>query len=453
MNARKPLRIALAVLLLVAGATLFYALGIGTGLYVAQSTAAVADRPATATPAPTLAAPTLAPPTAVAPSPTAEPPTPTAALSTPTPPPAPTPLPSPTRQVERGDTFDIFWEAWQVLQDQFFGELPDESELPYAAIQGVIATTGDPYTAFLDPVRAEVVSSDLDGSFEGIGATVRLRADGKLEIVQPLPDHPAIRAGLRAGDVVLQVDGTDIEGMNLYEAVSLIRGPAGTVVRLLVQRAGIEEPFEVRVTRARIEQPVVETERLEGGIAYLRLNRFGQTATDEVAAALAELLDGETQGLILDLRGNPGGYLSAAIEVASQFVDHDPILIERFRDDTQRTYAPVAGGLALDIPLVVLVDGGSASASEIVAGAVQDTERGTLIGTRTLGKGSVQLVNTLSDGSQLRVTTAAWFTPAGRAIHGEGLQPDIEVAFTEEDIASGHDPQLERAIAYLSEGD
>jgi carboxyl-terminal processing protease len=240
--------------------------------------------------------------------------------------------------------------------------------------------------------------------------------------------------------------------MNIYEAISLIRGPAGTIVHLLVQREGIDEPFEVEVTRARIEVPVVESRMLEDGLAYLRLSEFGQTATLELEQSLRAILEQGPRGLILDLRGNPGGYLNTAIEVASQFVADGPILIERFRDATERTYNPVAGGMALDVPLVVLVDGGSASASEIVAGAIQDSGRGILLGTTTLGKGSVQLVNTLSDGSQLRVTTARWFTPSGRAIHDEGLVPDIEVEVSEADIEADRDPQLQRAIEYLTEG-
>jgi len=439
MNVDKGPRYILLTVLLLMGAALFFVAGLGTGLYVAQSVT-VASVPATTTPT-----------AALSPTPIPTLPEPTA---TPAPVPTVTRLPTPTRTTTEGqeEPFGIFWEAWEVLQAQFYGELPTESELPYAAIEGVVASTGDPYTAFLDPLRAEIVRTDLSGSFEGIGATVRMRPDGRLEIVQPLTGQPAIEAGLRAADIVLSVDDTTLEGMNIYEAISLIRGPAGTVVRLLIEREGIEQPFEIGVVRARIEVPVVESRMVAEELAYLRLNEFGQTATEEVRQALRALLEENPRGLILDLRGNPGGYLTTAIEVSSQFVAEGPILIERFRDETERVYDPMAGGLALDIPLVVLVDGGSASASEIVAGAIQDSARGVLVGTTTLGKGSVQLVNTLSDGSQLRVTTARWFTPAGRAIHGEGLTPDIRVEVTEADIEADRDPQLERAIEYLREG-
>jgi carboxyl-terminal processing protease len=358
---------------------------------------------------------------------------------------------SPTPNVSRGaqDSFDIFWEAWDILDGSFYGDLPQGSELPYAAIEGVIEATGDPYTAFLDPLRAEILKTDLQGGFEGIGATVRLRADGYLEIVQPLPGWPAMQAGLQAGDVVLEIDGVDVQGMTLYEAISVIRGPAGTTVRLLVAREQVEEPLVIDVERARIELPAVESRQLEGNIGYVRLSEFGEVATRELRSALRDLEVDELDGLVFDLRGNRGGFLSVAVEVTSQFVGDGPILIERFKDGRERRYPAQPGGLALDVPLVVLVDGGSASASEIAAGAIQDSGRGVLIGTTTLGKGSVQMVHNLSDGSELRVTFARWFTPDGRGIHGEGLEPDIEIDLTQEDALAERDPQLERAVEYL----
>jgi carboxyl-terminal processing protease len=301
-------------------------------------------------------------------------------------------------------------------------------------------------------VQAEIFRTDLQGGFEGIGATVRLTPDGQFLIMQPMPGWPAIEAGLRAGDIILAVDGTELQGMSLYEAIALIRGPAGTSVSLLVEREGVDEPFVIEIVRARIEMPVVESRMLEGNVGYVRLRDFGETAGRELEDALVELNANELDGLIFDLRGNRGGYLSIAVQVTSQFVDEGPILIERFKDGRERRYPVEPGGLALDVPLVVLVDGGSASASEIAAGAIQDTGRGVLIGTTTLGKGSVQTVHTLSDDSELRVTIARWFTPNDRAIHGVGLEPDIEVELSEQDILDDNDPQLDRAIEYLTEG-
>jgi carboxyl-terminal processing protease len=426
----RSLRTIFVVLLVAAGAAFFYMAGLGTGMYVAnaeravlpigEATAALAE-----TPEPTQPSPTAGSTPATSPGPTTE----SAPVS-----------------------FDIFWEVWGILQEEFYGDLPQESDLPYEAIRGVIAATGDQYTAFLDPERAAILKTDLEGSFEGIGATVRMRQDGKIEIVQPLAGWPAIKAGLRAQDTILKVDDVSLEGMTLYEAIALIRGPAGTVVRLLVERDGVAQPFEIPVERTRIEMPVVESRMLEQDIGYVHLNEFGQTATDKMEEALRELNAQHPKGLILDLRGNRGGYLVTSVEVTSQFVGQGTIVIERFKDGTERSYPALPGGLAIEIPLVVLVDGGSASASEITAGAIQDTERGVLIGTTTLGKGSVQIAHTLSDNSELRVTVARWFTPNGRAIHGEGLEPDIRVEITEEDILAGRDPQLDRATLYLTEG-
>ena len=434
MFSTNRVRIVLLVALAAFGAAFFYLVGVGTGIYVVSAT-----QPHALTRIGFL--PTVRP----SPTPTL-PATRMPSLTT---------SPQPTGG-EQG-SFDIFWEAWRVLKDEFYGDLPSESELPYAAIRGVIAATGDQYTAFLDPARAQILKNDLSGTFEGIGATVRLRPDGKLEVVQPLAGWPAIQAGLRTNDAILKVDGVDVQGMTLYEAIALIRGPAGTTVRLLVERDGVDQPFELQIERARIELPIVESKLLpndegEYTIGYIRLTEYTQTATEKLQQALRELNAQKPRGLILDLRGNPGGYLTTAIEVTSQFIEQGPIVIERFKDGREYRHEAISGGLALRIPLVILVDGGTASASEITAGAIQDTERGILIGTTTLGKGSVQSSQTLSDQSELRVTIARWFTPNGRAIHGTGLVPDIKVEVTEQDLAADRDPQLDRAIAYLVEG-
>jgi len=348
------------------------------------------------------------------------------------------------------EAFRVFWETWHILERDFYGDLPDEQEMTYDAIHGVIDDLGDKYTAFLEPKMAAVVREDMSGSFDGIGAVVNMRDDGHLEIVQTLEGKPAAQAGLKSGDVILAVGDTAIEGMSIFEAVALIRGPAGSVARLTIKRQGIEEPFVVEVVRQRIEVPVVESKMLDDDIAYLKLTEFNAQATSKFKASLRSLLAEEPRALIFDLRDNPGGFLDVSVEIGSQFVGQGSILVEKLKDDQERDYRAQAGGLATDNPpLVVLVNGGTASASEIVAGAIQDTGRGILIGEQTLGKGSVQLSHYLSDGSELRVTFARWFTPNGRAIHEEGLTPDIQVDITEEDIEAGRDPQLQRAIEYL----
>ena len=364
------------------------------------------------------------------------------------------PTPSPAVMVVEPDSseeeaFRIFWEAWGILERDFYGDVPDAQEMAYSAIRGVIDGLDDKYTAFLDPEIAAIIREDMSGAFDGIGAVVDMNDEGKLVIVQTFDGKPAAQAGLRSGDVVLAVDDTAIENMSVFEAVGLIRGPAGSVARLTIQRQGLEDPFVVEVVRQRIEIPVVESRMLDDDIAYLKLSEFNSQATSELKAGLRSLLAEEPRALILDLRNNPGGFLNVAVEVGSQFVSEGSILVETFKEGQDRDYPAHKGGLATDIPLAVLVNGGSASASEIVAGAIQDTGRGLLVGEETLGKGSVQLSHQLSDHSELRVTYAHWFTPSGRAIHGKGLAPDIQVDMTEEDIEAGRDPQLERAIEHL----
>nr|HID14362.1 S41 family peptidase [Anaerolineae bacterium] len=308
-------------------------------------------------------------------------------------------------------------------------------------------------TAFIEPEVAAILAEDATGEFEGIGAFVDMDEEGKLEIVQPFEGGPAEKAGLLAGDRVLGVDGVSIVGSTLYEAISLIRGPADTEVTLLIEREGVAEPFEVTVTRARLEIPVVEMEMRDDGVGYIRLYEFSATASKRLEESLEELLAQEPQGVVLDLRQNPGGWLEQAIKVADLFLEESVIAVERFSDGTEQPFEARPGDVGEDVPLVVLVDGGSASASEIVAGALQDRERAILIGEPTFGKGSVQRPFTLSDGSELRVTTALWFTPNDRAIHGQGLTPDIEVPWPEEDVEPGTDPQLERAVEYLLTGE
>ncbi len=351
-----------------------------------------------------------------------------------------------------GETFDLFWEAWDLIQRDYYGELSTDEEMTNGAIRGAINTLGDPFTAFIDPRVAEINREDDSGSFEGIGAYVTMR-DGRLMIVSTFKNQPAAEAGVRRGDFVLQVDETPIENMSVYEAITLIRGPAGMPVRLTILREG-EEPFEVEIVRARIDIPVVESEMREDGIAYVSLFDFSSDASDKLGDAIEELLEQDPKGLILDLRGNPGGWLNEAVEATGLFLPRkDVVLIERFNDGTDRTYETPDKPIAPDIPMVVLVDGGSASASEIVAGALQDHGRAVLLGETTFGKGSVQWPHELSNGAELRVTGARWFTPNDRAIHGEGLDPDIEIELTFEDLEADLDPQLLRAVEYLLTGE
>jgi carboxyl-terminal processing protease len=361
---------------------------------------------------------------------------------------APSPV-APTTQVQQKQ-FQVFWEALNIIEKEFYAEKPlDYQAMTYGAIRGMVASLGDPHTMFLTPAEKGMLQQDLEGEFGGIGVTIQITKDGYLQAVKIFSGAPAEVAGLRAGDVILEVDGKSVKGMDMAEAIGLIRGPKGTQVRLLVQR-GAERPFEVTVTRAIISVPTIEYHMLDSGVAYLALREFNSKATESVRKALDTLLHNNPRGLVLDLRGNPGGYLHIADEVASEFLENGLlILTERTRAGAETRHLVRLRGRATQIPLVVLVDRGSASASEIVAGAIQDNKRGILIGEKTFGKGSVQITEELSDKSGLQVTIRRWYTPNDHQIDGQGLTPDIVVEVTEEDLQAGRDPQLERAVSYL----
>jgi carboxyl-terminal processing protease len=362
---------------------------------------------------------------------------------------------APTTVVIDGDDipqeFAVFWEAWDFIEREFYGEIPADQERVYGAVRGMVNAFGDENTAFIDPTRASVMQEDVRGSFEGIGATVRLDEGGRLIIAEPLIGRPAAAAGLQRGDVVLSVDGETIQGLSIFEAVSLIRGEAGTPVSLLIARQGINEPFEVIIIRARIEIEVVESRLLEDNVGYVYLSEFSNGASEKLRRAIEALTDQGADRLVFDLRGNPGGLLSESVAVSSLFLDGETVLVERLRGDREQTYRARGPHLADQIPVVILIDRGSASASEIVAGALRDHDRAMLIGEQSFGKGTVQLPHTLSDGSELRVTIAEWFTPNGKQIHTDGVVPNIVVERTQEDFVDGRDPQLERAIEYLLE--
>lgn len=359
--------------------------------------------------------------------------------------------PAPTDQsADERAAFEIFWEAWRTLKAEYYGDdLPDEQNLAYNAIRGVIFGLEDQFTSFITPQAARLIEEDATGSFSGIGAYVQLNKQRVLQITRVFPDSPAEQAGLKAGDLIVEVNGESIVGGDLSEQVAKVRGPAGSVARLKIVR-GEEEPFEVEVTRKTITIELVESKMI-GDIGYVLLSRFdSQTTARQLEAAIEELLTQNPKGLILDLRDNPGGFLDQAVDVADLFLKDGVVLYERRKDGSEVVFRSDNGQLAEDVPLVVLVNGGSASASEIVAGAIQDEERGVLIGETTFGKGSVQQINRLSDGSQLRVTIARWFTPDNRAIHGNGLEPTIVVERGEDPAV---DPQLDRAVEYLQKGE
>ncbi len=354
------------------------------------------------------------------------------------------------QQTEQEVDLDVFWEVWNTLESRFYYDLPSEEDRVRGAINGLVESLDDPYTAYVDPEVARILNEDSSGTFEGIGAFVEEAPEGGVFIIRVFDGGPAEKAGLRAGDIILAVDGQDITDKILNESLLLIRGPAGTNVTLTVFRENEQDLLEFNVTRARLEVPTVEYRILEDNIGYVALYEFNARSSDRLSAAVRDLIDQGAEKLILDLRGNPGGFLDESVKVADMFLPRGLVLVQRDVDGNRREYTSQNGDFAEGIPLVVLINGGSASASEIVAAAIQDNERGTLIGETSFGKGSVQLQYNLSDGSLLRVTYANWYTPNDVSITEQGVTPDIVVETPDEPGST--DIQLERAIEFLQTG-
>lgn len=335
-------------------------------------------------------------------------------------------------------------EAMRNVPPDAQGKL-DPELLSQAAIKAMLATLGDPYTSFLGPHEYQMYAEDSQGKFEGIGARVAL-VDARVTVIEPMPNTPAERAGIAAGDVILEIDGDSTEGWSLIEAVIKIRGPKGTSVRLLVQHQDVSEPVLIEVVRSVIQMESIRWEMLPGKIAYVEISTFADNTDEVLADVLKEIEKQDAQGIVLDVRNNLGGILSTTVNMASQFLKDGLVLYSADGDGKRTDYKVNPGGLALDTPLVVLVNRYSASASEVLSGALQDHERAVLIGTTTFGKGSVNQPKRLSDGSGLYLTIGRWYTPKGRLIEGHGLEPDIWV---EVGSTGDKDPQLERALEYL----
>ncbi len=348
------------------------------------------------------------------------------------------------------DLFVPFWEAWDIVHEYYIDQPVDNEKLMQGAIKGMMDSLGDQHTSYMDPVQYKDATADLSGEYEGIGSYVS--TDGVyLTITEPMKGSPAEKAGLQPGDQIIAIDGADMTGIFPEVARQKVLGPANTTVVLTILREGLEEPFDVSVTRASIKVASVEGEMLENGLAYIKLRNFGEKTGDELRTELRRLLKEKPTGLILDLRNNTGGALSTCIQVASEFIEDGVILYEEYGDGTRDTHKAIGGGLATDIPMVVLVNEYSASASEVLAGALQDYERATLVGGQTYGKGSVQQWLGLSnDEGAVRVTVARWLTPEERHIHEVGLEPDMIVELTEEDVKADLDPQLDKAIELLT---
>jgi carboxyl-terminal processing protease len=349
----------------------------------------------------------------------------------------------------------LFHEAWGLVEENFLGQLPESQSVTYGAIRGSLATLEDPYTVFIEPAVREVERERLQGTFGGIGAYISRSEETGEVILEPIPGNPAELAGILVGDVLLAVDGAPITAaMTVPEIIDMVKGEKGTSVVLSIRRPGETVAQDITVVRDDILLPSVFY-RLEEGttIGYIQLSRFSGESGREVAAAIQELQSQGATEFILDLRQNGGGLRDAAVEVVDHFLSEGPILYIQSQNEDERVFNATSETLVPTAPLAVLVDGGTASASEIVAGALQDTGRAILIGNgKTFGKGSVQLVFDLSDGSSVHVTSARWLTPNRHQIDESGLEPDILVEITQEDIDAGRDPVLEEAITYLQAG-
>jgi len=348
--------------------------------------------------------------------------------------------------------FSVFWDVWRLVQERFVGsEELDVQAMVHGAIKGVIKSLGDPYTVFMTPEDTTRFIEDISGSFGGVGMEIGIR-DHKLQVIAPLEGTPAERAGLRAGDHIVRIgEDTFTSDITIDEAVSLIRGPEGTSIALSIFREGFDEPKEFLIERAIINIPSLRWEFLEDDIAYVKLFQFSEKAKSDFSRASNEILASSSQKIILDLRNNPGGFLQIAVDIAGWFLERgEVVVIEDFRSDLkQKEHKARGNGKFREHSVVVLINEGSASASEIVAGALRDNRGVLLIGEKSFGKGSVQELEKLKDQSSLKVTVANWLTPNGNLITGKGLVPDLEVEITEEDRESGRDPQLDKAIEVL----
>lgn len=351
------------------------------------------------------------------------------------------------------ELFVPFWEAWDIVHNNYVDQPVDDVAMMRGAIAGMLDSLGDQHTSYMDPDQFTQANIPMDGEYEGIGAWVDPDAE-YLTIVSPMPDSPAEEAGLKPGDEIIAIDGEDMTGIDGNLVIRSVLGPAGSKVVLTIRREGEPELFDVTITRAKITIPSVEHRVLEEheNIGYIQIISFAQETRDELRQAIKDVKSQNVDGIIVDLRYNGGGYLQSAVEVASEFIGEGVILYEDYGEGEMQTFEAMRRGKATDIPLVFIVNEGSASASEIVAGAIQDHERAPLVGVTTFGKGSVQNWLELSNAQgAIRVTIARWLTPDKRQIHEIGLEPDYIVEFTEEDYENEVDPQLDKAIEVMLE--
>ena len=348
------------------------------------------------------------------------------------------------------DLFSPYLEAWEIVHDQYLEQPVNDIDMMHGSIQGMMGSLGDPYSAYLDPEEFREQNAPLEGEYTGIGAWVDTSGEF-LIIVSPMPNSPAEDVGLKPGDVVKKIDNQDVTNLDPSLVLRKILGPADTQVLITIIREGESDLLEFEITRAVIPVPSVESELINEHIGYIRLYTFGTNSYDDFSQAVTQLLGQGADNLIIDLRNNTGGYVDSAIDITSIFLEEKVVLIEEWGDGTKKDYLTSKDPITLDTPLYILVNKGTASASEITAGALQDYNRAILIGTTTFGKGLIQnWIPLKGENGAIRISIAHWLTPYGRQIQDLGLTPDIKIEFTETDYYNGIDTQLDKAIEKIT---
>lgn len=349
--------------------------------------------------------------------------------------------------------FKLFWDTWDLLSRSYFDKKAiDPTKLFYGAISGMVAALGDPYTVFLPPQQQKFSKEELNGSFEGVGIQLGFNKEKRLVVVAPLSGTPAQKAGIKPEDMIVKIGDKDTTNMTLPEAVSLIRGAKGSQVALTIFREGDTDTRIVTLTRDTIIVKSVEVSEKQTSsgkkVAVVKLSRFGERTEKEWNAVVSELLSANTEALVLDLRNNPGGFLEGAVFIASEFLDGGIVVLQEDSDGNRKPFKVARIGKLINMPMVVLINKGSASASEIVAGALQDRKRAELVGEKSFGKGTIQEAQDLSGGAGIHITVAKWLTPNGRWVNDiQGLEPDVKIETEKEDQTK--DPQLDKAIELL----
>lgn len=357
-------------------------------------------------------------------------------------------LPGPDSKID----FSVFWKVWDLVKEKHVSKNTlDAQKMIYGAINGMLRATGDPYSYFFSPEESKSFAQDIEGSFEGIGAELGIK-DNILTVVAPLDGSPAQKSGLMAGDKILKIDGKTAADFGVDEAVDMIRGKKGTQVKLTILRSGEQETRDVMITRDVIEVKSVKLEFKDDSIAYVKLTKFGENTNREFNDVAGQIISKNTKGIILDLRNNPGGLLDKAVDVASKMIlKGEVVVLEEDSAGNKNSLKTEGGDKLSDIPTVVLINEGSASASEILAGALHDNREITLIGEKSFGKGSVQELIKLPGNASVKITVAKWLTPGGDYIMEKGISPDVEVGLTTDDYNNNRDPQLDKAMEIIKD--